>query len=175
MSGSDPALVLVGPMGAGKTSIGRRVARALGLVFRDTDAMIVDEHGPIPEMFATHGEDYFRAAERQAVRTALAAGGVVSLGGGAIVDPGTRADLAAHRVVFLTVQPRVVAGRLGGRSRPLLEGDDPLQQWRRILRERAPWYEEVADLTIDTSTGPLSRVADAVTDWWRNPPERENA
>lgn len=162
---TEPALVLVGPMGAGKTSIGRRVARALGVGFADTDALIAAEHGPVPDVFRTHGEEGFRARERTAVARALTRGGVVSLGGGAVLDADTRADLAAHRVAFLTVTPQVVARRLSGGSRPLLAGDDPVQEWERILAARRPYYEEVADAVFDTSRGPLSDVVRQVAEW----------
>lgn len=159
------AIVLVGPMGAGKTSIGKKVARTLGLTFTDTDAMIVAEHGPIPELFTSHGEEHFRAIERDVVVEALTHGGVISLGGGSVLDARTRDDLAAHRVVFLTVAPRTVAKRLQGTSRPLLAGDDPLERWERIFAERRPFYEEVADVTFDTSSGPISGVATAISEW----------
>jgi len=165
MSPSERTLVLIGPMGAGKTSIGRRVARALERPFADTDAMIVAEHGPIPELFAAHGEPHFRAIERDTVARALAAGGVVSLGGGAVMDAGTRELLAAHDVVFLTVAPHVVAGRIAGGNRPLLDGGDAVERWLRIYEERKPLYDEVADLVIDTSSGPLSRVVTTIVDW----------
>ena len=152
-------------MGAGKTSIGKKAARALGLAFIDTDAMIVREHGPIPELFTTYGEAHFREIERAAVVDALASGGVVSLGGGSVLDPRTRADLRAHRVAFLTVSLQTVAARLRGSHRPLLAGDDPLERWQRIFDERLPLYEEVADATFDTSTGPVSAVVAAIVDW----------
>ncbi|MFI8594291.1 shikimate kinase [Microbacterium sp. NPDC078428] len=163
------ALVLVGPMGSGKTSVGKRVARALGWSFTDTDALVVRENGPLPQLFATHGEAHFRALERDAVSRALAGGGVVSLGGGAVLDARTRSDLAAHRVALLTVDPHVVASRLGGAGRPLLDGEDPLVRWERILAERRPLYEEVADATFDTSSGPLSRVVEAIVTWAQAP------
>ena len=83
---SARAIVLIGPMGAGKTSVGRRVARALEVPFADTDKLVVRDHGPIPELFAHHGEGYFRALERDAVAEALERGGVVALGGGAVLD-----------------------------------------------------------------------------------------
>jgi len=158
-------LVLVGPMGAGKSSVGRRVAKALGVSFFDTDIAIVRAHGPIPELFRAHGEGYFRALERDAVREGLAIGGVVALGGGAVLDAGTRADLAAHDVVLLTVEPRVVATRLRDTSRPLLQGEDRIAEWTRIAQERAPLYEEVADAAFDTSHGPLGDVAAAIVAW----------
>jgi shikimate kinase len=175
MTPSERALVLVGPMGAGKTSIGKRVARSLGIPFVDTDALVVREHGTIPEIFAAHGEGFFRAAERDAVTRALAGRGVVSLGGGAVLDPATRAALSAHDVVFLTVQPHVVAGRIGGSHRPLLADGDPVERWQRIFEERRPIYDEVADVTFDTSSGPLSQVVAAVVDWSREREEHRSA
>jgi len=161
-----PALVLVGPMGAGKTSIGRRVAKALGEPFVDTDAAIQREHGPIPEIFREHGEPRFREIERETVAAALAAPGVVSLGGGAVLDPHTRADLERVPVALLTVSPQVVAHRIGaGAGRPLLDGEDPVARWTRILHERTPLYEQVADVEFDTSRGPLSEVVTAIVSW----------
>ncbi|BDV30595.1 shikimate kinase [Microbacterium terricola] len=160
------AIVLVGPMGAGKTSVGRRVARALGTTFTDTDKMVVREHGPIPELFVRYGEAHFRGLERAAVTEALAGGGVVALGGGAVLDAGTRAQLAEHRVVLLTVAPHIVSSRILGSDRPLLAGEeDPIARWQRIFDERLPLYEQVADVTFDTSTGPLSGVVTAIVDW----------
>ncbi|MFT4220394.1 MAG: shikimate kinase [Microbacterium sp.] len=166
MTGSDGrALVFVGPMGSGKTSIGRRVARQLGLPFADTDKLIAAEHGPIPGIFAEHGEDRFRAIERDVVRAALASGGVVALGGGAVLDAGTRDDLGAHRVVLLTVDARTVSRRIRDGNRPLVAGANPVESWSRIAQERRPLYEEVADVVFDTSRGPLQGVVDAVVAW----------
>ena len=167
MTSPGSALVLIGPMGAGKTSIGRRLARALGQTFTDTDKVIVREHGPIPELFARYGEPHFRSIERAAVSDALAKGGVVALGGGAILDAETRADLARHRVIFLTVSPHIVAGRLHGGDRPLLDDADPVARWRRIYSERRGLYEEVADIAFDTSSGPLARVVADIVTWAR--------
>ncbi|MCR2800835.1 shikimate kinase [Microbacterium sp. zg-Y818] len=159
------ALVLIGPMGAGKTSIGRRVAKALGLPFTDTDAAIVRAHGPIEHIFATHGEPHFRAVERDAVREALEAGGVVALGGGAILDPDTRVALVDHRVVLLTVAPDTIASRIRDTTRPLLQGEDAVARWNEIYQARRSLYEEAADVTFDTSDGPLQEVVDAVAHW----------
>ncbi|CDK00831.1 Shikimate kinase [Microbacterium sp. C448] len=159
------AIVFIGPMGAGKTSIGRRVARALHLPFVDTDRVIVRDHGPIPEIFTIQGEPRFRALEREAVAESLGHGGVISLGGGAVLDADTRAALAPHRVVYLTVSPETVASRIRDANRPLVAGDDPVGAWERIYAERRPLYEEVADVTFDTSSGPITHVATAVLDW----------
>ena len=160
-------------MGAGKTSIGRRVARALDEPFQDTDKIIVRDHGPIPEIFATHGEAYFRALERGAVADAVARGGVVALGGGAVLDPLTRERLAAHRVVLLTVSPQVVASRIHGDDRPLLAGEDPVERWTRIYEERRPLYESTAHIAFDTSSGPLAHVIDDIVAWARRVPAEE--
>ena len=165
MSAGGPALVLIGPMGAGKTSIGRRVARALQRRFFDSDIAVVRAHGPIEKIFAEHGEAHFRALEREAVREGLASGGVVSVGGGAVLDPATRAELADHRVVLLTVEPRVVAARVRDSARPLLKEGDALARWTEIMAARRPLYDEVADITFDTSHGPLSDVVAAIVTW----------
>lgn len=167
MTPRSDALVLIGPMGAGKTSIGKRVARALGVPFYDSDAAVVREHGPIEGIFETHGEPHFRTLERAAVAAGLATGGVVSLGGGAVLDADTRADLRHHRVVLLTVSSRVVASRVRDSNRPLLQGDDAVARWTAIYEERRPLYEELADVTFDTSTGPLQQVVDAIVAWAR--------
>lgn len=169
MSSSEPlSLVLVGPMGAGKTSVGRRVARQLGVAFVDTDKRIVAAHGSIAAIFAEHGEDHFRALEREAVAQAIHEGGVISLGGGAIVSEQTRALLQQHPVVFLDVSDDAVSHRVKGSGRPMLAGeDDPLDRWKQIYDQRRGWYEEVANATFDTSHRPMQRIADEIAAWRR--------
>ncbi len=157
MTSPSDALVLIGPMGAGKTSVGRRVAKALARPFFDTDIAVVREHGPIERIFAEHGEPHFRALERAAVREGLATGGVVSLGGGAVLDPETQADLA-HA-------PRGAAdGRRRGssraayasRARPLLQtARTRSRAGPRSIAERRPDLRRGGRLTFDTSHGPL--------------------
>ncbi|MFT2689078.1 shikimate kinase [Clavibacter zhangzhiyongii] len=149
-------VVLIGPPGAGKTTVGRRVARALGETFTDTDRAVVAAHGSIADIFREHGEPRFRELERAAVVAALAEGGVVSLGGGAVLDPATRADLAASAVVLLTVSEDAVRARIRGDDRPLVDG---LDSWRRLVADREELYRSLADLTIDTSDRPLARIA----------------
>ena len=155
-------IALIGPMGAGKSSVGRRLAKRLELPFTDTDAVIAARHGPIAELFAVGGETGFRGLERAVVAEALAAGGVVSLGGGAVLDPDTRHDLDPCTVVLLTVSEEVVARRLGGGRRPLLT--DGIETWRRIRDERADLYASLADLVVDTSRRPIATLADELAD-----------
>ncbi|MFT3799008.1 shikimate kinase [Microbacterium sp.] len=162
------AIVLIGPMGAGKTSIGKRAASRLGVPFTDTDALVVRDHGPIDAIFASHGETHFRSLERAAVASALSDGGVVALGGGAVLDADTQRDLAGHRVVLLTVGPQTIASRIRGARRPLLasaDGSDAVARWQEIYAARRPVYERLADVTFDTSSGPLSQIVDAVVEW----------
>ncbi len=161
------AIVLIGPMGAGKTSVGKRVARELDLSFYDSDAAVVRDHGPIEDLFRDQGESRFRELERDAVRAGLSRGGVVSLGGGAVLDPATQADLASHRVVLLTVGAQTIESRIRGTKRPLLQADDAVSRWTELYEQRRPLYERLADVTFDTSTGPLSDIVDAIVAWVR--------
>lgn len=160
---SGPPVVLIGPMGAGKTRIGKRVARILSTGFVDTDKEIVAQNGPIAEIFASQGEAHFRALERAAVVRALQGDDVVALGGGAVLDDETRADLTGHRVVLVTVSPAAVAPRIADGRRPLLR--DGLTDWERIYAERRHLYEQLAKLTVDTSHRPLDAVAREVAAW----------
>ncbi|OYC95422.1 shikimate kinase [Microbacterium sp. Yaish 1] len=160
-----PAIVLIGPMGAGKSSIGKKLARVLGTTFTDSDALVVRDHGPIERLFAEHGEERFRELERLAVAEALGRGGVVALGGGAVLHPGTRSDVASHRVVLLTVSEQTIASRLAGTTRPLLQGEDPVKRWREVAESRRELYEQLADARFDTSTGRIQDIVDAVAAW----------
>jgi shikimate kinase len=118
-------IALIGPMGAGKTSVGRRLAKHLDRRFVDTDAVIVAEHGAIAHLFSTVGEGAFRGIERDVVQRELRTGGVVALGGGAVLDPTTRAALADCTVVLLTVSEQAVEERIAGGKRPLLTASPP--------------------------------------------------
>jgi shikimate kinase len=159
-------LVFIGPMASGKSKIGRRVARTLRVPFLDTDKLIVTEHGPITEIFATHGEDHFRALERAAVAGALQKKrAVVSLGGGAVLDPATRADLRHSTVISLSTTAEAVRNRTRNAKRPLLaEGPDA---WQRIYDERRPLYEALASIHFDTSTRPVDAIAADIVKWVR--------
>ncbi|MGN6326083.1 shikimate kinase [Pseudolysinimonas sp.] len=161
----SPALVLIGPMGAGKSRIGKRIAKLLDVPFVDTDRVIVAEHGPIAVIFAEHGETRFRELERAAVAEALQGDGVVALGGGAVLDPATQADLADQRVVLLTVSAEAVAPRIAGGARPLVAGG--IDDWVRIRDARMPIYERLADIAFDTSSRPATTIAEEVAAWTR--------
>jgi shikimate kinase len=158
-------LVFIGPSGAGKTRIGKRVARLLRVPFTDTDSMVVHRYGPISQIFGEHGELYFRGLEREAVHAALEAEGVLSLGGGAVLDTETQAELAAHRVVFLTISPDAVQRRLSSGDRPLVPGG--LADWIALNAPRWAIYGRLADLTIDTSGRPSDEIAEEVVAWAR--------
>lgn len=155
-------IVLIGPPAAGKTRVGKRLAKRLGLPFVDTDAVVVAGHGAIAEIFAAYGEPYFRALERAAVAEAVARPGIVSLGGGAVLDPDTQADLAATRVVLLTVRPEAIAARITNRKRPLVTD---LESWKRLVAARTPLYRSLADYTADTSTRPIDTIVEEIARW----------
>ncbi len=147
-----PVLVLVGPPGSGKSTVGELVASRLGVAFRDTDRDIEAAAGEsIADIFVGQGEPRFRELERGAVRAALAEHpGVLALGGGSVVAPETRALLTGHRVVFLDVSVAEAAARVGfNRDRPLLLGN-ARGQLRRLMAERRPVYEAVATRTVNT-------------------------
>ena len=147
-----PVAVFVGVMGAGKSSVGAAVASALGVPFADTDAIIEERAGkPIPEIFVDDGEPAFRALERQVVAETLESyDGVLALGGGAVLDEGTRKLLAGHRVVFLSVELTDAIKRVGlGAGRPLL-AMNPRATLKYLLDQRRPLYLEVATHTVVT-------------------------
>lgn len=145
-------VVLVGPMGAGKSTVGALLAEAWGVQTRDTDADVEALEGrPVSDIFVDSGEAHFRDLERKAVAEALAThDGVLSLGGGAVLDPATRDLLADHPVVFLEVGLAEAVKRVGlGSSRPLLLGN-VRSRIKALLDERTPVYESVATLSVHT-------------------------
>ncbi len=162
-----PIVVLVGPPGSGKTSVGVAIARMTGRRFRDTDTDIEADAGrPIPDIFLTDGEPAFRAMERAAVATALEThDGVLALGGGAILAAQTRALLKAHTVVFLSVTMPTGVRRTGlASNRPLLTGVNPRATYKALLDARLHLYQEVATLVVSTDDLTIEQVATVIVE-----------
>lgn len=157
-------VVLIGPMAAGKTKIGKRIAKLIDAPRLDTDKIFVAEHGIIAEFFAREGEPAFRAIEAAIVRDAIATDSVVSLGGGAVLDEQSQQLLADAYVVYLTVSPEAVAERLTEGKRPLV-ADEGVVAWERIFAARKPIYERLAKRTYDTSRGNLDAIAEDIAAW----------
>ena len=148
----SPVVVLVGPPGSGKTTVGGLLAQRLGVDFRDTDADIEALEGKqIADIFVDDGEERFRKLERDAVAAALREhDGVLALGGGAVTSDETRGMLTSAQVVFLDVGLAHASSRVGlGTSRPLLLGN-VRAQLKRLLDERRPLYAEIADSVVST-------------------------
>jgi shikimate kinase len=163
---SAPLIVLVGPMGSGKSTVGELLAGRLGVAFRDTDADIVAAEGrEISDIFVEDGEDHFRDLERAAVRSALAEhAGVLALGGGAILDEGTRGLLTGLTVAYLSMDVEEAVKRVGlNAARPLL-AVNPRRQWRELMDARRPLYNEVARVVVATDDRTPEEVAQAVLD-----------
>nr|WP_112475345.1 shikimate kinase [Streptomyces sp. ST1020] len=153
-------------MGVGKSTVGRLLATRLGVGFRDTDGDIVTAEGrTIAEIFAADGEPAFRTAEKRAVVRALNGhGGVLALGGGAVLDAGTRALLTGRRVLYLTMGAGEAARRLDlGAGRPLLAAE-PLDRWRELMAARRRLYEEVATAIVAPDRRTPGEVTEAALD-----------
>ncbi|MEQ8143422.1 shikimate kinase [Streptomyces sp. OP7] len=162
----SPRLVLIGPMGVGKSTVGGLLAQRLGVAYRDTDDDIVAAEGrTVADIFVEDGEPAFRALEKQAVQEALAThDGVLALGGGAILDAGTRALLAGQPVVYLSMDVEEAVRRTGlGAARPLL-AVNPRKQWRELMEARRHLYEEAATVVVPTDGRTPEEVTDAVLD-----------
>lgn len=149
-----PNLILIGPMGAGKTCIGRRLAERFTLDFIDLDQVVVETAGAsIPNLFEQVGEAGFRQYERHALKQVLESRGqLVSTGGGAVLDPDNRQTIATHGfVVYLRVSVAAQLERLArDKGRPLLQRPDREQVLQDLAYHRDPLYQQLADLTLDT-------------------------
>jgi shikimate kinase len=161
------SLVLVGMMGAGKSSVGRKLAVRLGLPFVDADAEIELAAGmSISDIFDKHGEPYFRAGEARVIARLLDGGPqVLATGGGAFVNPETRAAVRAKAIsLWLKAEYEVLLRRIKRRSdRPMLKTDDPAETLKQLLQEREPFYAE-ADLAVYSRDVPHETIIAEILD-----------
>jgi shikimate kinase len=150
-----PRAIFIGPMGSGKSTIGKAVASALGLPFRDTDSIIEErEEMPVSQIFIDQGEEYFRAVEKKVLRDELLNdGSILALGGGApiSVDAQSALKVSSSPVIYLDISLASVAPRIGfNRDRPLLL-HNPRGQWQTLMEVRRPIYESIANIVIDVN------------------------
>ncbi|GII54624.1 shikimate kinase [Planotetraspora thailandica] len=160
----QPVVVLVGPPGSGKSTIGQLLAERLGVSFRDTDTDVETVAGkPVSDIFVEDGEAKFRELEAEAVQAALTGhDGVLSLGGGSVLHEPTQELLAGQRVVYLQVGLDQAVKRVGlGSARPLLVLN-PRSQLRKLMEERRPVYERLAVITVKTDDREPGDVADEI-------------
>lgn len=160
--GFQRAIALIGPMAIGKSAIGQQLAADLGVPFIDTDAVIVENHGAIADIFASRGEHAFRGIEARtvahAVEESAASGAVISLGGGAVLDSGTQQLLERCTVVYLEGDAETVAERIARNTgRPLLAGDS-MARWEALFAARRPVYERLADIVLDVRQGSVPEI-----------------
>jgi shikimate kinase len=161
-----PRAIFIGPMGSGKSTIGKGVATALKIPFRDTDSIIEDLEGmPVSQIFIDKGEDYFRAIEKRVLRDELLSdGSVLALGGGApiSVDAQSALKVSAAPVIYLDISLGSVAPRIGfNRDRPLLL-HNPRGQWQTLMEARRPIYESIANFIIDVNGKSQREIVDEV-------------
>jgi shikimate kinase len=167
-----PKAVLIGLPGSGKSTIGRRLAKALGLSLLDTDTAIEDTTGrSIADIFAADGEQEFRRIEEDVIRSALQSHhGVLSLGGGAVTTPGVRDALAGHTVIYLEISATEGVRRTGGTTvRPLLAGPDRSEKFKALMSERVPLYRRVATMRVNTNRRNPGAVVRYIVDRLENP------
>ena len=157
-----PALpiVLIGPMGVGKTTIGKKLAKRLSLEFVDTDALIAEAHGDIPKIFDVEGETVFRDYEEQALRNAISKVRVIATGGGAVLSGTNQRILEKAIVIYLSTNGLHMKSRLENGNRPLLKNG--ISDWKAIYEDRKPLYERLATFEIDTSAAGLGKTLDDI-------------
>lgn len=153
-------IVLIGPMGVGKTTIGKKLGRRLDLPFVDTDVIVTNAHGEIPEIFENEGEAKFRSYEEQALRDALDIVQVIATGGGAVLSGTNQRMLEKAIVIYLSTTGLHMKSRLENGNRPLLKNG--ISDWKAIYETRKPLYERLATFEIDTSAAGLGKTMDAI-------------
>ncbi len=170
-----PAIALIGMRGSGKTTVGLRLARRLGVPFEDTDARAEAALGlPIADLFALGRLAEFRALEADEVRTALESPPVVvATGGGAVEDPATREALSRAFAAWLACPPETLAARVQGSGRPPLTKLPLVEELRSVLAMRAGFYATCARMVVDTSLLSPDEVCDAIEHAWRRLPDHD--
>lgn len=161
-----PRVILIGPMGSGKTTVGKRLADYLGIPFRDTDHVIEEKSGKsVSDIFLEDGEDEFRVLEKKVLREELLTDDtVLALGGGAPISMDAQSALRAiaSPVIYLDISLATVAPRIGfNRDRPLLL-NNPRGQWQTLMEARRPIYESIADTIIDVNQKSESEIVELV-------------
>ena len=159
-------IVLIGPMGAGKTTLGRKLAKLLELKFIDTDRLVSASHGPITKIFETAGEEKFRQLETKALRKALMTPCVIATGGGVVVTSENRELLAGIPTIFLDTNSDWVLSRINLEKRPLLKSDPSM--WSKLYEERLGYYQQLADETVVTANRPIRTVLEELESKARN-------
>ena len=150
------AIVLVGPAGVGKTTVGKKLANALGIPFVDTDSLFVKDHGPIADFFSRNGEAAFRKLEEDYLAHAITTHAVVATGGGVVLSQVNRAALRDSTVIYLKTDGTHMAKRISQGNRPLIKNG--IDDWKKLYESRKPLYEEVAKITIDCSGHPIKQT-----------------
>ena len=159
-------LILCGMMGAGKTSVGRALANLTGRAWCDTDDIIVKKYGPISDIFATHGEGYFRKLETETVKSITEQDDLVISVGGGLVLRQENVDLLRQngKIIFLNATVETLVQRLcADRTRPLLQTEEDLEtRLKKMLSERAPIYERVADFTVQVDNKTPEKIGEEI-------------
>jgi shikimate kinase len=155
-------LVLVGPMGVGKTTVGKKLAKELSTTFVDTDKLISSEHGSIASVFERLGEPGFREIESAILARCLEGSGVVATGGGVVTTESNRKLLRSHSVIYLSTNGKQIESRISLRNRPLLSAG--VDSWSSIYESRKPLYLQVATHEVDTSGKSLASIVSEISE-----------
>ncbi|MFM6977497.1 MAG: shikimate kinase [Micrococcales bacterium] len=155
-------IVLVGPAGVGKTTVGKKLASALGLPFTDTDSLFVRDHGAIADFFQANGEAAFRKLEEDYFAHALTQHGVISTGGGVVLSPANQIAMKVATVIYLATDGTHMLKRISQGNRPLIKNG--ISDWKKLYEERKPLYEKVANITIDCSGHPIKQTIAKIKD-----------